>query len=325
MATMNAAVYYQYGSPEVIRVEELPKPVPKDQEILIRVYATTVNRTDCARLRADPFIMRFFTGLIKPINPILGTDFAGVVEAIGKSVIKFKIGDKVFGLNDQGMSSQAEYMVCGNEKFVSHMPKNASFQQAAASAEGAHYAINFINKVRLEKNQRAFVNGASGAIGSAMVQLLKYHGLHVTATCSHKNLGLVASLGVDNVIDYENQDFLAIGETFDFVLDAVGKSTFGECKTLLNPAGIYISSELGPKNQNPFLALVTPLTGGKQVKFPFPHDIKASLALIKMMMEEGKFEPLIDREYPLADIANAYAYVETGQKTGNVIINLSLK
>lgn len=325
MTTMKAAVYYEYGTPEVIRVEELPKPVPNDNEILIRVLATTVNRTDCARLRAVPFIMRFFTGLTKPSNPILGTDFAGVVEGVGKSVTSFKIGDQVFGLNDQGMASQAEYMVCGNFKFISHMPKSASFRQAAASAEGAHYAINFINKVKLEKEQRAFVHGASGAIGSALVQLLKYYGLHVSATCSHKNLGLVASLGVDQVLDYEKEDFTAIGETFDFVFDAVGKSTFGECKVLLKPAGTYISSELGPKNQNPFLALVTPLTGGKQVKFPFPYDIKESLTLVKKMMEEGRFEPLIDREYALADISKAYTYVETGQKTGNVIINLLLK
>jgi NADPH:quinone reductase-like Zn-dependent oxidoreductase len=320
---MKAAVYYEYGSPEVIRVEELPKPVPKENEVLVRVYATTVNRTDCAKLRAEPFIMRFFTGLTKPSNPVLGTDFAGIVEAVGKSVSSFKIGDKVFGLNDIGMSSQAEYLVCSADKSISHMAMSVSFQQAVASAEGAHYAINFINKVNLEKGQRAFVNGASGAIGSAMVQLLKYHDLHVSATCSHKNLGLVASLGVDNVIDYENEDFRSIGETFDYVFDAVGKSTFGECKILLKSTGTYISSELGPKNQNPFLALVTPFTGGKQVKFPFPSDIKRSLALVKKMMEEGRFEPLIDREYPLADIAKAYAYVETGQKTGNVIINIS--
>lgn len=322
---MKAAVYYEYGNPDVIRVEDLTKPVPADNEILIRVLVTTVNRTDCARLRAVPFIMRFFTGLTRPSNPVLGTDFAGVVEEVGRSVTAFRIGDQVFGLNDQGMGSQAEYMVCGNFKFISQMPKSASFRQAAASAEGAHYAINFINKVKLEKDQRAFVHGASGAIGSAMVQLLKYHGLHVTATCSHKNLGLVASLGVDHVIDYEKEDFRAIGQTFDYVFDAVGKSTFGECKVLLKPTGTYISSELGPKNQNPLLALVTPLTGGKQVKFPFPYDIKESLSLIKKMMEEGKFEPLIDREYSLADIAKAYAYVETGQKTGNVIINLLLK
>lgn len=322
---MKAAVYYEYGNPDVIRVEDLTKPVPADNEILIRVLVTTVNRTDCARLRAVPFIMRFFTGLTRPSNPVLGTDFAGVVEEVGRSVTAFRIGDQVFGLNDQGMGSQAEFMVCGNFKFISHMPKSASFRQAAASAEGAHYAINFINKVKLEKDQRVFVHGASGAIGSAMVQLLKYQGLHVTATCSHKNLGLVASLGVDQVIDYEKEDFRAIGETFDYVFDAVGKSTFGECKVLLKPTGTYISSELGPKNQNPLLALVTPLTGGKQVKFPFPYDIKESLSLIKKMMEEGKFEPLIDREYSLADIAKAYAYVETGQKTGNVIINLLLK
>ncbi|MCH6198816.1 NAD(P)-dependent alcohol dehydrogenase [Aquiflexum sp. LQ15W] len=322
---MKAAVYYQYGPPELIQVKEIPKPIPKDDEVLVRVHVTTVNRTDCAILRAYPFVMRFFTGLTKPNNPVLGTDFAGMVEGLGKSVKGFKIGDRIFGFTDQGMGSQAEYLVCRTEKFISHMPKNISFQQAAASIEGAHYAINFINKVKLEKGQRAFVNGASGAIGSALVQLLKYQGLHITATGSHKNLGLIASLGVDNVIDYESEDFKSIGETFDYVFDAVGKSSFGECKPLLKPTGTYISSELGPKNQNPILALLTPLAGGKQVKFPFPSDIKASLAMVKKMIEEGKFTPLMDREYSLSDISKAYAYVETGQKTGNVTINLLLK
>ncbi|MCS4433007.1 NAD(P)-dependent alcohol dehydrogenase [Aquiflexum gelatinilyticum] len=322
MTNMKAAVYYQYGPPELIQVKEIPKPIPNDDEVLVRVHATTVNRTDCAILRAHPFIMRFFTGLTKPSNPILGTDFAGMVEGLGNSVKGFKIGDRIFGFTDQGMSSQAEYLVCKTEKFISHMSKNVSFQQAAASIEGAHYAINFINKVKLEKGQRAFVNGASGAIGSAMVQLLKYQGLHVTATCTYKNLGLISSLGVDKVIDYEKEDFTLIGETFDYVFDAVGKSSFGKCKPILKPKGIYISSELGPKNQNPILALVTPLMGGKQVKFPFPSDIKTSLALMKKMMEEGKFMPLIDREYSFDDISKAYAYVETGQKTGTVTINL---
>ena len=322
---MKAAVYYQYGSPEVIQVKDISKPFPKEDEILVRVHATTVNRTDCAILRAHPFIMRFFTGLTKPSNPVLGTDFAGMVEEVGNSVEGFKIGDRVFGFNDQGLSSQAEYLVCKTEKFICHMPGNVGFQQAAASIEGGHYAINFINKVSLKKGQRAFVNGASGAIGSALVQLLKYHGLHVSATCSYKNLGLISSLGVDHVIDYENEDFTLIGETFDYVFDAVGKSSFGVSKTLLNPSGIYISSELGPKNQNPILALVTPLTKGKQVKFPFPSDVKTSLAIVKKLMEEGKFTPLIDREYSLEEISKAYTYVETGQKTGNVTINLLLK
>jgi NADPH:quinone reductase-like Zn-dependent oxidoreductase len=325
MAHMKAAVYYQYGSPEVIQVKDISKPFPKEDEILVRVHATTVNRTDCAILRAHPFIMRFFTGLTKPSNPVLGTDFAGMVEEVGNSVEGFKIGDRVFGFNDQGLSSQAEYLVCKTEKFICHMPGNVGFQQAAASIEGGHYAINFINKVSLKKGQRAFVNGASGAIGSALVQLLKYHGLHVSATCSYKNLGLISSLGVDHVIDYENEDFTLIGETFDYVFDAVGKSSFGVSKTLLNPSGIYISSELGPKNQNPILALVTPLTKGKQVKFPFPSDVKTSLAIVKKLMEEGKFTPLIDREYSLEEISKAYTYVETGQKTGNVTINLLLK
>jgi NADPH:quinone reductase-like Zn-dependent oxidoreductase len=267
--------------------------------------------------------MRFFTGLVKPSNPVLGTDFAGVIESFGKSVSGFNIGDKVFGFNDQGMKSQAEFMVCNEKGTISHIPNNASFQQVAACAEGAHYAINFINKVKLEKGQRAFVNGASGAIGSALVQLLKYHGLYVAATSSQKSLDLVASLGVDHIIDFEKEDFTAIGETFDYVFDAVGKSTFGKCKTLLKPNGIYISSELGPWAQNIFFSLLGLIKSGKKVKFPFPHDVRGSLAMVKKLMEEDKFKPFIDKEFTLADISKAYTYVETGQKSGNVIVNVS--
>ena len=322
---MKAAVYFNYGPPEVIQVKEIPKPDPKADEVLIRVFATTVNRTDHAMLRAIPSFSRIFIGLFKPKNPNLGTDFSGIVEEIGHAVTGFKIGDKVFGFEGLGIKSQAEYMVCSEKKAIIHMPANCSFQEAAAATEGAHYAINFINKVKLVRGQKALVNGATGAIGSALVQLLVYHGTEVTATCHSKNTNLVYSFGAKNVIDFEKQDFTSSDQTFDYVFDAVGKSTFGECKALLKPNGVYISSELGPKSENIYLSLLGLVKSGKKVKFPYPYDIHASLILIKKLMEEGKFKPLIDREYPLADIANAYVYVETGQKTGNVIINLSLK
>jgi NADPH:quinone reductase-like Zn-dependent oxidoreductase len=319
---MRAAVYYQYGPPEVIRIEEFPKPVPKDGEVLIRVFATTVNRTDCAILRARPFIMRFFTGLTKPRNPVLGTDFAGMVEAIGDHVKDFKVGDKVFGFGDQGIKSQAEFMICNRKHAIAHMPSNCSFQQAAAASEGTHYAINFINKVKLEKGQKVLVHGATGAIGSALVQLLIYYGTEVTATGNTKNVDLIKSLGAYQVIDYEKQDFTKLNQTFDYVFDAVGKSTFGKCKALLKSNGVYISSELGPRSENLFFSLFGLVSKGKKVKFPFPSDINASLILIKKLIEEGKFTPLIDREYSLEEISKAYSYVESGQKTGNVVINI---
>ena len=321
---MKAAVYYRYGPPDVIEIKEMTKPIPKDEEVLIRVIATTVNRTDCALLRAKPFIMRFFTGLTKPSNPILGTDFAGVVEEVGKSVDKFQIGDRVFGFNDQGIKSQAGFMACKQHGPIFKIPENTSFKEAAASIEGGHYAINFINKVKLKKGQRAFVNGASGAIGSALVQLLLFHGVSVSATSNRQSMDWIASLGVQNVIDFEKEDFTSQAETFDYMFDAVGKSTFGKCKTLLKPNGVYISSELGPWSQNIFLSLIGLVKSGKKVKFPFPHDVKASLKLLAKLISEGKFKPLIDREFPLSDISKAYTYVETGQKSGNVIINVSV-
>jgi NADPH:quinone reductase-like Zn-dependent oxidoreductase len=319
---MKAAVYETYGSPDVLQIREVEKPIPKDNEVLIRVYAATVNRTDCAMLRAKPFIMRFFTGLLRPKNPILGTDFAGQIEAIGKNVGSFKVGDRVFGFEDSGVSSHAAYMTLSEEKAIATLPDHISYEEAAASLEGAHYAYNFINKVDLQPGQRVLVNGATGAIGSAAVQLLKYYGAHVTAVCNTKNIELVKSIGADQAIDYTREDFTKIPATYQYVFDAVGKSTFAKCKPLLEPGGVYISSELGPMVQNPFLALITPMAGGKKVIFPIPSNCRRSVLLIKKLSEEGKFKVVIDRKYPLEAIAEAYWYVETGEKTGNVVITL---
>jgi len=325
---MKAIVYTQYGPPDVLQRKEVEKPVPDDNEILVRVRATTVNRTDCANLRAKPFIMRFSMGLFNPKNQILGTEFAGDVETVGKAVTSFKAGDKVFGFDDSGLRSYAEYMVISEDKALSVVPKGITYEQAAACIEGAHYAYNFINKVDLKSGHKVLVNGASGGIGSAMVQLLKYFGAGITAVCNTKNIELVKSLGAGKVIDYTKEDFTKENEVYDFVFDCVGKSSFGKCKPLLKPGGVYISSELGWMVQNLFFALVTALFGslpgqaGKKVKFPYPPDIKRSILLVKKLIEEGKFKPVIDRSYPLEQIANAFRYVEKGQKTGNVVITL---
>lgn len=320
---MKAAVYEKYGPPEVLRLKDVKTPMPKDNEVLIRIYAATVNRTDCAMLRAKPFIMRFFTGLLKPKKQILGIDFAGRIESVGKDVKTFKTGDRVFGFDDSGLSSHAQFMTFPENKAIAVIPEGTSYEQAAASLEGVHYAFNFINKVPSLMGKRVLVNGATGAIGSAMVQLLKYFGAHVTAVCNTRNIALIRSLGVDGIIDYQNEDFTKINQTFHFVFDAVGKSTFGKCKPLLETGGVYISSELGPMIQNPFLALITPIIGNKKVIFPIPTDCKRSVLLIKKITEEGKFKPVIDKIFPLQEIADAYRYVETGEKTGNVVINLA--
>ncbi|MDZ4705854.1 MAG: NAD(P)-dependent alcohol dehydrogenase [Saprospiraceae bacterium] len=318
---MQAVIYEKYGPPSVLKIKTIEKPVPKDNEVLIRVYATTVNRTDCAILRAKPFIMRFGMGLLRPKKPIGGTDFSGKIEAVGKAVTSFKAGDQVFGFNDMGLSSHAEYMTLGEDKALATMPENISYEEAAASLEGAHYAYNMINKTTLKSGQKVLVNGAAGTIGSAAVQLSKYFGAEVTAVGNTKNMELMKSLGADQVIDYLKEDFTKSNEKYDYVFDAVGKSSFNKCKPLLNPRGVYISSELGWMLQNLFLPLITPVFGGKKVIFPIPSDCKRSVLLVKKMTEEGRYKAVIDRKYPLENIAEAYTYVETGEKTGNVVID----
>ena len=213
-------------------------------------------------------------------------------------------------------------MTLREDKSIMTMPEKVGFEEAAASSEGAHYALNFINKVKFEAGHKVLVNGATGAIGSAVVQFLKYFEVEVTATCGTQNIELVRSLGADRVIDYTQEDFTKDSERYDFVFDAVGKSTFGECRPLLKEGGVYVSSELGPKAQNLFLALITPMRGGKKVIFPFPSNIKRSLQFIKDLMEKGRFRPVIDRTYPLEEIVEAYIYVASGQKTGNVVIKM---
>lgn len=322
---MKAILHPKYGSPEVLQVSTAEKPVPGEDEVLVRVKAITVNRTDCAILRAKPFVMRFVTGFLKPEKIIPGTDFAGIIEAVGKDVATFKVGDKVFGFDDSGLSSSAEYMTLSADKALTTLPGNVSYEQAAASSEGAHYAYNMLKKVNLKSGQKALVNGASGAIGSAALQFLKYFGLDVVAVCGTKNVELIKSLGADQVLDYAREDFTQTDQKFDFIFDTVGKSSFAKCKSLLNPGGVYLSSELGWMAQNIFFALFTPIFGKKKVIFPIPSDIKGSLLFIKKLMEEGKFKPVIDRQYPLEQIAEAYRYVEKGQKTGNVVITMDAR
>jgi NADPH:quinone reductase-like Zn-dependent oxidoreductase len=323
---MKAIIYEKYGTPDVLQLKEVAKPVPRDSEVLVKVYATTVNRTDCAILKAKPFFMRIITGVFKPKKRTPGTEFAGEIEAVGKNVRAFKVGDRVFGFDDTGSGSHAQYMTMREDEGITTIPVNTTYEQAAASTEGAHYAYNSINKVNLKSGQRILVNGASGAIGSAAVQLLKYYKVYVTAVCNTKNIDLVKSLGADKVIDYINEDFTKDKEKYDFVFDAVGKSSFVKCKRLLKPGGVYISSDLGFMAQNVFLPLITPiikpLIGNNKTIFPLPKDIRRSIHFIKKLIEEEKFTAVIDRKYPLEQIIEAYKYVETGQKTGNVVITV---
>ena len=319
---MKAIIHTRYGPPEVLQHVEVPKPTPKANEVLIKVHATTVNRTDCGFRSAEYFISRFFSGLFRPKNQILGNEFAGEIEAIGKDVKTFLPGEKVFGYNDVTFGAHAEYMVMAEDGPITTMPANLTFEEAAPITEGGHYALCDIRAANVRSGQKVLINGATGAIGSAAVQLCKYFGAEVTAVCNTQNMELVKSLGANEVIDYTKQDFTKFNKTFDLVFDAVGKSSFGKCKPLLNKGGIYISTELGYMGQNPLLALITPLLSGKKLLFPIPTISKADVVFLKELLEAGQFKPVIDRRYSLEQIVEATRYVEKGHKIGNVVIKV---
>jgi NADPH:quinone reductase-like Zn-dependent oxidoreductase len=289
----------------------------------MRVHAATVSRTDCGGLWGTPFVYRLFAGFPRPRHTATGSDFAGEIEAVGEGVTTFRVGDRVWGFDANGAGTHAQYATFAADKAITTIPTGVEYAQAVACVEGAHYAINFLRKLPLEPRRRALVNGATGAIGSAAVQLLKQRGLDVTAVCAAPHGELVRSLGADRVIDYRTEDFTKQAARYDFVLDAVGKSSFGACKPILNHQGIYVSSDLGPRSENLYLPLATSVLSGKRVVFPFPLDIKGSLALIRGLVEQGKFRPVIDRTYPLEEIRDAFAYVASGQKIGNVILTVS--
>lgn len=313
---MKAAVYEKYGPPEVVRVKEIAIPQPKGNELLIKVYASTVNRTDCGFRSAEYFVSRFFSGLFKPKFSVLGCEFAGIVEETGTEVTKFKNGDRVFGFNDETFGCHAEYMVISENKALATIPDSLSYEDAAPITEGSHYALESIRAAKVKAGDTVMVYGATGAIGSAAIQLLKHLGAHVTAVCNTKNVGLIKSLGPDIVIDYQTEDFTKTDIKFSFIFDAVGKSSFKECKPLLTEKGFYISTELGKNGENIWLALTTPLSGGKKVLFPLPGISQDDVNYLKFLVESGEFRPVIERHYNLDDIVDAYKYVETGQKTG---------
>jgi NADPH:quinone reductase-like Zn-dependent oxidoreductase len=319
---MKAALRTRYGPPEVVRVADVDNPVPGENALLVRVHATTVNRTDCAARAADPFIWRFLLGLARPRVTILGCEFAGVVEAVGARVASFNIGDRVFGYSEPTFGAHAEYLSIPETGTLATMPDGLTFEEAAPTMEGAHYALAMIRAANVRDGDHVLVNGASGAIGSAAVQLLVSLGAGVTAVCGPKNLELIQGLGVERVIDFTTEDFTRDERQYDVVIDAAGKSSFGRCRQLLRPHGTYLSSDVGPRWQNPLLALTTPLLGGKKVLFPIPRHDAAMARYLKGLIETGRFRPLIDRRYSLDVIVEAYRYVETGQKTGNVVVGV---
>lgn len=320
---MKSAVHTRYGAPDVVCIQEIDVPVPDDDEVLIRVHASTVNRTDCGMRTAKPWITRFFSGWRRPKHQTLGSEFSGVVEGVGNAVADFAIGDRVFGVSALHYGAHAEHMCIKATAAIATMPDGIPFDVAAASTDGAILAMTYLRRVDLQPGQRILIYGASGAIGSAGVQLAKHHGAHVTAVCNTPNVETVRSLGPDVVIDYLVDDFTTNGETYDFVFDAVGKHTFRKCRGSLVPGGAYLVTDLGFLWQNPWLALFTShLKHRRKVLFPLPTYNKERVAYVKGLLESGAFKPLIDRHYPLDQIVEATKYVETQQKVGNVVITV---
>lgn len=319
---MKASVNSIYGPPEVLSIQEIETPVPKPDEVLVKVIATTVNRTDCGFRNPEYFFVKLISGVFKPRKKILGTEFAGVIEAVGKDVHLFKTGDAVFGLNTFRFSTHAEYVCIKATGSIAFKPTNFSFLEAAAVCDGLMLAINYIRKIDLKKSKTILINGASGSIGTAAVQLAKYYGLTITAVCNTQNIELIKSLGAYSVIDYTKQDFTKIPGHYDVILDAVGKSSFFKCKHLLNKGGTYYSTELGYMAQNVFLPVLTLFTS-KKAKFPIPTDNKKDIEFFKSIIESGDYRAVIDKLYPLENIVAATKYVETGEKTGNVVIQIA--
>jgi len=322
---MQAAVYHQYGPPEVLKIESVPVPDYADNEVLVRVHYSTVNRTDCGFLRAAPFIVRLFSGLTKPKSTILGCEFSGEVTAVGTAVTDYKIGDRVFGFkdDDHGFGGHAQYTAMPEHAMMAKIPEHLSYAQAAAGLEGAHYALFYIRSTQIDKGQRVLINGATGAIGSAALQLIHAMGAQVTAVCAKPHADKIRALGAVKTVDYLSEDFTQLDEQFDVVFDAVGKSTFKRCRRILKKHGMYTSSELGPFCQNPLLALITPLFSKQTVQFPLPFkNPREDADYIATLMQNGQFKPLVDRTYALADIQDAFHYAESGEKIGNVLIEL---
>jgi NADPH:quinone reductase-like Zn-dependent oxidoreductase len=325
---MRAVVYDKYGPPDVLRLEEVAKPVPKEDEVLVRVHATTVTRADVhtreanrSNGRAMTLLSRSISGLRRPRQPILGREFAGEVEAVGGAVSEFAVGDRVFGLSGFTFGAHAEFMCMRESARIARMPAGMSFEDAAPICDGALNALMCLKQADLRKGRTILIYGASGAIGTAGVQLARYFGADITAVCSTKNLELVRSLGADRVIDYTQEDFTKNGQTYDVIFDAVGKLSFRRSLASLEPGGIYLPTD-GPVNL--MWALMPSRKGAKRVVFQIPpRQPRKDVLFLKELIEAGKFRPVIDRCYPLEDVIEATRYVETQQKTGNVVLTVA--
>ena len=318
---MKAVVYERYGPPEVLRVAKVDRPIPKDDEVLVKIHATTVSRTDAGLRSAELVISRAFTGLLRPRNPILGMEFSGEVEAVGSSVTQFKVGDPVFG--GKGSSAHAEFIAVRESAPLAPRPANMSFEEAAAVFDGASLALPCLAAAGPLEGRSIVVYGASGSVGTAGVQLAKHFGAEVTAVCSTKNVELVKSLGADEVVDRTQQDFTQNGRKYDVIFDAVGKTSFRQTRRSLKPGGTFVDTDPGYMFHVPLLLLATRWIGDKKVKMGIARFTKEDLLLLKQLIEAGKYRAVIDRTYPLEDVVEATRYVETGHKTGNVVLKVA--
>lgn len=322
---MRAVVYDRYGSPDVLRLEDVERPIPKEDEILIKNYATAVTRADCATREANrrsglavTLLSRSISGIRRPRQRILGSELAGEVAAVGAAVSEFAVGDHVFGSSGFRFGAYAEFVCMPESARIAHMPTSMSFEEAAAICDGGLNALWCLRLADLQKEQRVLIYGASGAIGTAGVQLAKYFEADVTAVCSTKNLELVKSLGADRVIDYTQEDFTRNGQTYDVIFDAVGKHSFRRCEGSLNRGGSYLATD---GFQNFILGLWTSRMGDKKVLFKLPpRYTKKDVLFLKELIEAGRYRAIIDRCYPLEDVVEAARYVETEHKTGNVVL-----
>jgi NADPH:quinone reductase-like Zn-dependent oxidoreductase len=314
---VKAVVHDRYGPPEVLRVGEVENPVPDDDEVLVRIHATTVTQTDCHMRRARPFVWRFMLGLRRPRRKTLGIEFAGIVESTGTAVGSFAAGDRVFGLC---RGSHAEYICVRETALVAPAPYGATLEEASAVCDGFHQGLTCLRAAGVHKGQRVLVYGASGSCGTACVQLARYYGAHVTAVCNTKNVELVQSLGADEIIDYTEQDFSRNGKTYDAVIDAVGKRrSFRQNRSSLKPGGVFVPTD---GMQNVVLAPLTSRFGKKRMRLLLGRWTKEELLFLKELIEGGQYRAVIDRTYPLEDVVEATRYVESWQKTGNVVLTL---
>jgi len=321
---MKAIVSTRYGSPDVLQLQQVAQPTPKDNEVLIRVRAASVTPSDCAMRKGDPFIVKLIYGLNKPRLTIGGVEFAGDIAAVGKDVTTFKAGDAVMGMSPDHFGAYAEYLCLPEAKAMIAKPVGISYEDAAAIVDGATTALTFLRDVaKVQRGQTVLINGASGAVGAAAVQLARHFGAVVTGVCSTRNLEMVKKLGADHVIDYTQDDFTQGGQTYDVIFDAVGKRSFRECKRALTKNGVYMTTV--PTLAIVFAVLRTMVAGGRKAKFATAGLMqnKANLSFLAGLSEADALKAVIDRCYPLEATAEAHRYVDTGRKRGNVVIQVA--